>query len=190
MNLTDYITDTQSLMRDMNALLTPENQLIRWINNARYDICLRTGCIEVLVSGNCPAGSSSVPGYALPNAAQPGNNLAQAFQTIAEVEMYSYGYANQFIKANNTGVKGIIEIKQVAISWGSFRPAIDGCRGRICRHWRVRTILEYLTTQLYGLTKAMVSVERFGCGRRRVFLVYQVSLRHRAKWSGYALAFL
>jgi len=124
MDLQSYIIDTQALMRDQNGLLTPVSQLIRWINNARYDICLRTGCIEVLVSGNCPAGTSAVPGSALPNAVQPGNNLAIAFQTIAGVEMYPYGYANQFIKANCTGVKGIIEVKQVAISWGSFRPAM------------------------------------------------------------------
>lgn len=124
MDLNGYITDTQALMRDNLALLTPLPQLTRWINQARYDICLRTGCIEVLVAGNCPAGTSSVPGYALPNAAQPGNNLAQSFQTIAGVEKYPYGYANQFIKYNNEGVKGVIEVKQVAISWGSFRPVM------------------------------------------------------------------
>lgn len=124
MNLEDYIIDTQSLMRDGNALLTPLTQLTRWINQARYDVCLRTGCIEVLVAGNCPAGTSAVPGFAIPNAAQPGNNLAQSFQTIAGVEKYPYGYANQFVRANNTGVKGIVEVKQVAVSWGSFRPAM------------------------------------------------------------------
>ncbi len=121
-NLQSYIIDTQALMRDQNFLLTSQTQLIRWINKARYDVCLKTGCIEVLVSGNCPAGSSSVPGYAMPNAAQPGNNIATACQTISGVEMMPYGFFNQFIQANNTGVKGMIEAKQLAISWGSFRP--------------------------------------------------------------------
>lgn len=141
MDLSQYILDTQALMRDSNFLLTSQAQLIRWINQARYDICLKTGAIEVLVAGNCPAGTSCVPGFAQPNACQPGNNLAQSFQTIAGVEKYPYAYANNFIKYNNTGVKGIIEVKQVAVSWGSFRPV---CRWMpwqdlqaYCRSWNV-----------------------------------------------------
>jgi hypothetical protein len=123
-NLSDYITDTQSLMRDQYNLLTPLPQLIRWINQARSRTCLKTGCIEILIAGNCPSGTSAVPNSLVPSAAQPGQNSVQKFQTIADCELYSYAYANQFLRANNTGVKGIVEVKQVAISWGSFRPAM------------------------------------------------------------------
>ena len=99
-------------------------QLLRWINHARYYTCLKTGCIEILVAGNCPSGSSAVPGSLIPGAGQPGQNGVQSFQTIANVEKYPFAYANQFLKANNAGVKGIIEVKNVAVSWGSFRPVM------------------------------------------------------------------
>jgi hypothetical protein len=121
-NLSDYQTDTLSLIRDTNSLFNSPAQLLRWINKARYDTCLKTGCIEILVAGNCPSGSSAVPGTMIPGASQPGQNTVQSFQTIANVEKYSYAYANQFLRANNAGVKGIIEVKQIAVSWGSFRP--------------------------------------------------------------------
>lgn len=124
MNFSDYVTDTQALTRDSNALLTPLSQLTRWINRARYLCCLHTGCIERLIAGNCPSGTSSVPGYAIPDAAQPGNKLSQSFQTIANVEKYPFAYANKFLRANYPGIKGIIEVKNVAISWGSFRPVM------------------------------------------------------------------
>src|ERR1700679_529561 len=101
MNFDDYATDTQALTRDSYGLLTPIAQLTRWINRARYLCALKTGCIEKLIAGNCPAGSSSVPNNAIPGAAQPGNKLSQSFQTIANVEKYSYAYANQFLLANN-----------------------------------------------------------------------------------------
>lgn len=121
-NLQSYIQDTQSLLRDTNGLLTPVSQLTRWINQARYNTALETSCIEILVAGNCPAGTCAVPGQAIVGAAQPGNNLVQAFQTIANVEKYPYSYATPFIQANNQGVKAAIDVKQVAVSWGSFRP--------------------------------------------------------------------
>lgn len=123
-NLTDYLTDTTSLTRDSSYLLLSKTQLTRWINAARHHIALTTGCIEILISGNCPAGTTAVPGSAVPGAAQPGNNLVQSFQTLAGVEKYPYAYANPYLRANNQGVKAVVEVKQVAVSWGSFRPVM------------------------------------------------------------------
>lgn len=122
--LQDYIIDTQQLLRDTNGMLTTQTQLIRWINEARTKTCQMTGCLEALISGNCPSGVSAVPGQAIVGASQPGNNTVQSFQTIANVEKYPYAYATPFLQANNPGFKAVIEVKQVAVSWGSFRPAL------------------------------------------------------------------
>lgn len=122
--LVDYQTDTSQLLRDTNNMLTPLAQLNRWIHAARRQTAIKTGCIEVLIAGNCAAGTSAVPGTAVVGAAQPGNNSVQLFQTIANVEKYPYAYALPFLRANNQGVDAIIEVKQVAISWGSFRPVM------------------------------------------------------------------
>jgi hypothetical protein len=123
-NLQDYITDTSEFLRDSNNLLTTLTQLTRWINLARRDVCLMTGCLEALVSGNCPSGVSAIPGFAVVGAAQPGQNTVQGFQTIANVEKYPYAYATPFLQANNPGFRAVVEVKQVAVSWGSFRPAM------------------------------------------------------------------
>lgn len=123
-NLQDYQTDTSQLLRDSNNMLTTLTQLNRWINLARRDVCLVTGCLEALVAGNCASGTSAVPGTAIVGGAQPGNNTYQLFQTIANLEKYPYAYATPFLRANNPGYKAVIEVKQVAVSWGSFRPAM------------------------------------------------------------------
>lgn len=122
--LQDYLIDTSQLLRDTNFMLTTEAQLIRWINEARTKTCQMTGCLEALVYGNCPSGVSAIPGQMVVGATQPGNNTTQAFQTLPNVEKYSYAYATPFIQANNPGFKAAVEVKQVAISWGSFRPAM------------------------------------------------------------------
>ena len=105
-------------------MLTTRTQLIRWINLARKKTCQMTGCLEALISGNCASGASAVPGLAVVGAALPGNDTVQNFQTIANTECYPYAYATPFLQANNYGYKAVIEVKQVAISWGSFRPAM------------------------------------------------------------------
>lgn len=122
--LSEYLIDTSQLLRDTNFMLTSETQLIRWINAARNQTALKTGCIEALVAGNCPSGVSAVPGQAVVGAACPGNNTVQSFQTIINTERYPYSYATPFLQANNPGVKAFVEVKQVAISWGSYRPAM------------------------------------------------------------------
>jgi hypothetical protein len=123
-NLIDYQNDTSEFLRDTNHLLTSLPVLNRWINAARNQTALKTGCIECLIAGNCAIGTSAVPGTAIVGTAQPGNNSVQLFQTIAGVEKYPYAYATPFLQANNAGVKAVVEVKQIAISWGSFRPAM------------------------------------------------------------------
>ena len=123
-SLSDYQTDTLQLLRDTNSLLTTPAQLLRWINLARNQTCLMTGCLEVLVAGNCPLGTSAVPGSLVVGGGIPGSKGVQLFQTIAGLEKYPYAYATPFIQANNPGVKAAVEVKQVAISWGSYRPAM------------------------------------------------------------------
>ena len=55
----------------------------------------------------------------------PAAKIHRHFQTIADVELYPYDYGEQaFMLANNPGLKGIVEVKNVAISWGSFRPVM------------------------------------------------------------------
>lgn len=138
-NLQDYLIDTSQLLRDTNNMLTTQTQLIRWINAARNQTALKTGCIECLIAGNCASGTSAVPGTAIVGAAQPGNNSVQLFQTIANVEKYPYGYATPFLKANNPGVKAVVEVKQIAVSWGSFRPVMTWLPWQdmqaYCRSW-------------------------------------------------------
>ncbi len=124
MNLSDYVQDTSAILRDSNNLFTSLADLKRYINQARYQIALKTGCIRVLVPGQAPFGSSAVPGTFLPGAAIPSAANIQ-FQTLQGVEKYPYGYANPFIQRLNQGVKGVIDVIDVAVSWGGIRPNMN-----------------------------------------------------------------
>ena len=139
--LTDYIIDTQALIRDANGLFTSTTQLTRWINHARKQIANRTGCLRVLVTGQSPFGSTSQPGIGVPGAIIPGMlpdnqpnganasgavaTTSNSFQTIVGTEFYPYGFANPYVKAQAAGIKGIVNVMNVAVSWGGIRPALD-----------------------------------------------------------------
>jgi len=122
--LSDYIQYTRDLLNDSAGLYVPLPQLIRYINRARYRVALHTGCIRKLISGNAPFGNSAQAGSFIPGAAQAGSSPVTSFQTIAGVEKYSYAFANAYLRQSNAGVKGIIDVNQVAVSWGGIRPAM------------------------------------------------------------------
>jgi hypothetical protein len=124
-----YIEDTQALLHDTSGLFTPVQQLTRWINQARRQVAYRTGCLRILVNGNAAFGTSAQPGVmtpgpALPGQTAPGISPFPVFKSIAGVERYPYGYANPYVKAQNAGVKGIIDVFTVSTSWGGNRPTL------------------------------------------------------------------
>lgn len=125
--LQQYLDDTASLLRDANFLFNSRPQLIRYINKARDQVAIQTGCIQALIYGKAPFGTSSVPGTVTPGAAYPGTPDLQNFTTLVGVEKYSYGYALPFLKQVAQGVRGILDINNVAVSWGGMRPVLNWC---------------------------------------------------------------
>lgn len=139
-NLSDYITDTQALLRDSSNLFTPLSQLKRNINKARIQCAKFTGCISILVTGQSSFGNMAQAGSAIPGAmvpgALPGNYpapdpdtpqiaTANSFQTISGVEKYPFKYANPYVQAANAGVDKIIDVVNLSVSWGGIRPAMN-----------------------------------------------------------------
>ena len=141
MALTNYITETRDLLRDSNKLFYSDSQLIRYINSARNQICKVSACLQILVPGQSPFGSASQPGSSIPGATVPGmlpgnalgganvsgaiSTTSNTFQTIANVEMYPFKFANPYVREANAGVKGIIDVQDVAVTWGGIRPAMS-----------------------------------------------------------------
>jgi hypothetical protein len=123
MQLQDYITDTQALLHDQYGLFTPTYQLTRWINQARDQVAQDTGCLRVIVTGDSPFGAQAQAGVAVPGGAVSGNAPVSEFFTVAGQEMYPFGYANQTAVAQNRGMRAIIDVNNVAVSWGgALRP--------------------------------------------------------------------
>ena len=143
MTLGWYQNDTAELLRDTSFQFTSQKQLTRWINLARRQVALRTGCISTLITGQSPFGASSQAGYAIPGATTPGtlpdgnpNNFnaagaqstsSNSFQSIVGVERYPYSYGNAYLQAANEGVKSIVDIFNVSVSWGGIRPTLNWC---------------------------------------------------------------
>lgn len=124
-NLSDYLLDTSNLLRDSNYQFNSKTNLTRYINLARDQVAKETGCIRCLVAGQSPYGNSANPGNLIPGAGQPGSPVFQNFTTITNVEKYSYGYINPFLKANNAGVRGVVDVIDLAVSWGGNRPVLN-----------------------------------------------------------------
>ena len=127
--LQTYLTDVRDLLRDANAQFFTTAQLTRWINKARYQTCLMTSCIRVLVAGGSPYETDSRAGFGVAGALIPGAygspQGASSFNTIVGQEKYPFSYANPLVQAQNGGVKGIIDVMSVSVSWGSTRPTLD-----------------------------------------------------------------
>lgn len=134
-----YISDTRSLLRDQNAAWISDNQLIRWINTTRVTAAKITGCVRRLVTGQSAFGAGAQPGYMIPGAIQPGSlpdafpaittagAATNALQTIPGVERYPFkGFFNPYLTAAYAGVKGIIDAASVSVSWGgASRPSLS-----------------------------------------------------------------
>ena len=131
MNLSEYQEDVRDLLRDDFAQFFSTKKINRYINRARVQTALQSKCIRILVAGSSPAGSDATVGNAIAGAAIPGsvgnaqNNLLSIFSTIANVEKYPYSFANPLIQQQNAGVKGVVDVLGVAVSWGgTTRPAL------------------------------------------------------------------
>lgn len=133
--LEQYITETADLLHDSSHSFYSRTQLIRYINSARRQCAYRSGCIRCLVTGKSPFGGGAQPGSIIPGAAQPGvlpgaganaenSTPTNDFMTIGGVEMYPFAFANSYLKAQYSGTKAVVDIIEVAVSWGSIRPAL------------------------------------------------------------------
>lgn len=123
--LSEYLVDTALLLRDSNYLFNSQTTLTRYINRARDQVAKQSGCLRALIAGQAPFGNSSNPGQLIPGGGQPGSPLVQSFTTLVGVEKYSYGYANPFLRANNAGYRSVMDIIDVAVSWGGNRPTLN-----------------------------------------------------------------
>lgn len=140
-----YQAEVQGLIRDTSALFIPVRTLNSYINMGRREVAYRTGCIRRLITGQAPFGTGAQPGHAIPGAIVPGmlpgsypNNApspgggpvgastpANTFMAIPGVERYDYDYANQYLTRQFSGLSGILDVIDVAVSWGSNRPAME-----------------------------------------------------------------
>ena len=136
-----YLEDLTQFLRDANYQFSSKKQLTRWVNEARRKVAQDTGCIQCLVTGQSPFGTSSQPGYFIPGAGVPGmlpgnnpNNLNAAgavatasngFNTIPGVEVYPFTYINQFLRQQYAGVNAIHDVFNVSVSWGGIRPTLN-----------------------------------------------------------------
>jgi len=134
-----YLNDAAALLHDQSFLFTNQGQLTRWVNEARRQCAMRTGCVRRLISGQSAFGASAQAGALIPGGAQPGalsgafplayaNGYASqnALQTIPGVERYPYqGFFNPFAQQQYAGITGIIDIIDLAVNWGgAVRPAL------------------------------------------------------------------
>lgn len=128
--LGQYQEDVRDLLRDDYGQFFSTTKINRYINRARNQIAIRTGCIRVLVAGASAAGSdatvgNSVAGSIIPGAIGNANNQSLSiFNTIIGQERYPYNFANPLVQQQNGGVKAIHDVYGVAVSWGGTRPAL------------------------------------------------------------------
>ena len=128
--LSQYQFDVRDLLRDSNGQFYTNQQITRYINRARQQVAIISGCIRVLLAGSAPYGSDATVGNAVVGGIVPGNvgNNAtgvSVFNTIIGQEKYPYrGQPNQLIAQQNGGVKGILDVMNVSISWGGVRPTL------------------------------------------------------------------
>lgn len=139
--LSNYIQDCTDLLRDSGMQFTTQAQLIRYINQARREIAKRSACLQALVTGQAPFGTSAQPGYAIPGATIPGmlpnsvaNNVNEPgaasttsnnFVTIPGVELYTFNYARPFLRSQYDGYDSIIYVFNVSVAWGGYIPTLN-----------------------------------------------------------------
>lgn len=134
-SLSWYIQDSAALLHDDLHQFTSRRQLVRWINDARSQVAQITGCVRRLISGASAFGAGAQPGSLIPGAGQPGalpdsapaaglSQTTNTFGTIAGVERYPFGFANPYLRGQHAGCKEIVDVIDVAVSWGGIRPTM------------------------------------------------------------------
>lgn len=119
-----YVSDAASLLRDVGFQFTSQARLTRWINLGRQQIAKHSACLRALVPGHAPFGSRANPGTMTPGSLAPGVAPHSGFVALLNTERYSFGYANPFLREANSGYRSINDVFNVAVSWSSFRPAL------------------------------------------------------------------
>jgi len=137
--LSFYLQQTSWILRDSNFVFTPKPQLTTYINEARRQVAYRTGCLRCLIQGQSAWGVAAQPGSAIAGAMIPGqlpnplpssnnpgmNTVVNTFATIQGVELYPFSYANPYLQGQYAGVKSVIDVIDLAVSWGGIRPVIS-----------------------------------------------------------------
>jgi hypothetical protein len=138
--LSDYLLDTTDILRDSSMQFTTQAQLTRYINRARNEVAKRTACLEAVVQGQSPFGTSAQPGNMIPGAfipgtlpgSNPGNSneagatatASNQFVTIPGVELYTYNYGNPFLQGQYQGYDKIIYVFNVSCDIGGYTPTL------------------------------------------------------------------
>jgi len=139
--LADYKLDTLALLRDSGSQFTSDQMLTRYINLARVEIAKRSACLQAVITGQSPFGTTSQPGNAIPGAMVPGmlpntaasnansagaaSTASNNFVTIPGVELYSYQYAKPFLQAQYSGYEAVIYVSNVSVNWSGTRPTLN-----------------------------------------------------------------
>lgn len=128
MQLANYQKDTARLLRDRSFIMTPLDELNDYINEARRDVCRITGCLRAHIAGNAPWGNGATPGLMSPGGMILGNadTTITTFATLPGVESYHFGYAKPYLQHQYQGYESVIDLTDVAVSWGSAsRPVME-----------------------------------------------------------------
>ena len=127
MRLSTYLTEFRDLIRDSQGLFVQQSRAIQYINEGRQTTSLLTGCCRRLIVGQPQFGAAATPDQAIPTGAMPNSDPNSTFSTIAGVERYPYiGFANGYLNAQFSGLRGICDVISVSGSWGgAVRPSLD-----------------------------------------------------------------
>lgn len=98
--LSAYQSQLQSLLHDTTGAFYPTASITTWVNEARQRVAYDSQCIRILP-----------PSGALQN------------QTVAAQEVYPFSAVNAFVQLT-AGVSSVAWVRQVAVSWGSMKPAL------------------------------------------------------------------
>lgn len=134
-----YQRETAFLIRDTLNLFVPKVELTTYINESRRQIAYRTGCLRRLISGQSAYGVAAQAGSAIAGAMLPGqvpdplpssnnpgfNTVVNTFATIQGVELYPFAYANPYLQNQYAGCRAVIDVIDLAVSWGGIRPVIS-----------------------------------------------------------------
>lgn len=139
-SLADYKLDILAEVRDSRSQFTSDQMLVRYINQARKQVAVRSACLQALVTGQSAFGTSAQPGSMIPGAFIPGTlpgsassnsnspgsiaTASNSFVTISGVEMYTYNYANPYLQAQYQGYDKVIYVANISVSWGGYKPTL------------------------------------------------------------------